>query len=135
MKDQTRRWEGDCPWKRVVLKLSGEALADSAGENISGEVLQNLASEISAVRETHDVDIAIVVVLVVLLVVAVLRLGSRPVTGHADSRDGRARRCPGWVLGGAFSPPFDRYGAAWPAAPKSQLDSQQVVGRKRGGST
>tara|TARA_Y100001970_G_scaffold164272_1_gene200701 strand:- start:8417 stop:9109 length:693 start_codon:yes stop_codon:yes gene_type:complete len=43
------------------LKLSGEALADSTGENISGEVLQNLASEIAAVRESHDVDIAIVV--------------------------------------------------------------------------
>jgi uridylate kinase len=31
------------------------------GENISGEVLQNLASEIAAVREVHEVDIAIVV--------------------------------------------------------------------------
>ena len=61
MKDQARRWEGSCPWKRVVVKLSGEALADSTGENISGEVLRNLASEIAAVREAHDVDIAIVV--------------------------------------------------------------------------
>jgi uridylate kinase len=59
--DQTRRWEGDSPWKRVVLKLSGEALADPTGENISGEVLQNLASEIASVREVHEVDIAIVV--------------------------------------------------------------------------
>ncbi|MCH2634314.1 MAG: UMP kinase [Acidimicrobiales bacterium] len=31
------------------------------GENISGEVLQNLASEIASVREAHEVDIAIVV--------------------------------------------------------------------------
>jgi uridylate kinase len=31
------------------------------GENISGEVLQNLASEIASVREVHEVDIAIVV--------------------------------------------------------------------------
>jgi len=61
VKEQTRRWEGTCPWKRVVLKLSGEALADSSGENISGDVLRNLASEIAAVRESHDVDIAIVV--------------------------------------------------------------------------
>ena len=61
MTDQTRRWEGDSPWKRVVLKLSGEALADPTGENISGEVLQNLASEIASVREVHEVDIAIVV--------------------------------------------------------------------------
>ena len=53
MTDQARRWEGECPWKRVVLKLSGEALADPVGENISGEVLQNLASEIASVREVH----------------------------------------------------------------------------------
>ena len=61
MTDQARRWEGECPWKRGVLKLSGEALADPMGENISGEVLQNLASEIASVREAHEVDIAIVV--------------------------------------------------------------------------
>ena len=61
MAKRTRRWEGSCPWKRVVLKLSGEALADVDGENISGEVLRNLASEISAVRQSHNVDIAIVV--------------------------------------------------------------------------
>ena len=61
MTDQARRGEGECPWKRVVLKLSGEALADPMGENISGEVLQNLASEIASVREAHEVDIAIVV--------------------------------------------------------------------------
>ena len=61
MAKRTRRWEGSCPWKRVVLKLSGEALADAGGENISGEVLRNLATEISAVRQSHNVDIAIVV--------------------------------------------------------------------------
>ncbi len=61
MAKRTRRWEGACPWKRVVLKLSGEALADVDGENISGEVLRNLATEISAVRQSHNVDIAIVV--------------------------------------------------------------------------
>ncbi|HAA66593.1 MAG TPA: UMP kinase, partial [Acidimicrobiaceae bacterium] len=61
MAKRTRRWEGSCPWKRVVLKLSGEALADVDGENISGEVLRNLATEISAVRQSHNVDIAIVV--------------------------------------------------------------------------
>jgi len=43
------------------LKLSGEALADSTGDNISGDVLHNLASEIAAARDAHDVDIAIVV--------------------------------------------------------------------------
>ena len=61
MAKRTRRWEGACPWKRVVLKLSGEALADVDGENISGEVLRNLATEISAVRQSHNVDIAIFV--------------------------------------------------------------------------
>lgn len=61
MAKRTRRWEGSCPWKRVVLKLSGEALADVDGENISGEVLRNLATEVSAVRQSHNVDIAIVV--------------------------------------------------------------------------
>lgn len=61
MLEGTRRWEGESPWKRVVLKLSGEALADPSGDNISGEILQGLAVEISAVREHHDVDIAVVV--------------------------------------------------------------------------
>ena len=59
MAKRTRRWEGSCPWKRVVLKLSGEALADVDGENISGEVLRNLATEISPVRHSHNDDIAI----------------------------------------------------------------------------
>ena len=61
MTERTRRWEGESPWKRVVLKLSGEALADRSGDNISGEILEGLASEISSVREEHQVDIAIVV--------------------------------------------------------------------------
>ena len=61
MLEGTRRWEGESPWKRVVLKLSGEALADPSNDNISGEILQGLALEISAVRDHHDVDIAIVV--------------------------------------------------------------------------
>ena len=61
MLDRAQRWEGESPWKRVVLKLSGEALADPSNDNISGEILQGLALEISAVREHHDVDIAVVV--------------------------------------------------------------------------
>ncbi|MBQ30737.1 MAG: UMP kinase [Acidimicrobiaceae bacterium] len=61
MSERTRRWEGDCPWKRVVLKLSGEALADPFADNISSEILQGLAAEIASVRDQHDVDIAIVV--------------------------------------------------------------------------
>ena len=61
MSERTRRWEGDCPWKRVVLKLSGEALADPFADNISSEILQGLAAEIASVCDQHDVDIAIVV--------------------------------------------------------------------------
>jgi len=49
-------------WPRVVLKLSGEALADStAGGNISGDVLDRLARQIAEVRRDLDVDIAVVV--------------------------------------------------------------------------
>ena len=49
-------------WQRVVLKLSGEALADStAGGNISGDVLDRLARQIAEVRRDLDVDIAVVV--------------------------------------------------------------------------
>jgi uridylate kinase len=59
--ERAQRWEGESPWKRVVLKLSGEALADPSADNISGEILRGLASEISAVREHHAVDIAVVV--------------------------------------------------------------------------
>jgi uridylate kinase len=59
--ERTRRWEGESPWKRVVLKLSGEALADPFADNISGEILRGLAAEIASVRDQHDIDIAIVV--------------------------------------------------------------------------
>jgi uridylate kinase len=46
----------------VVLKLSGEALADStAGGNISGDVLDRLARQIAEVRRDLGVDVAVVV--------------------------------------------------------------------------
>jgi uridylate kinase len=49
-------------WQRVVLKLSGEALADSTdGGNISGDVLDRLARQIAEVRRDLGVDIAVVV--------------------------------------------------------------------------
>jgi uridylate kinase len=48
-------------WRRVLLKLSGEAFADASGYSIDGEVVTRLASEIVDVRNRHDVDIAVVV--------------------------------------------------------------------------
>jgi uridylate kinase len=59
MTGNVRRWEGKSPWKRVVLKLSGEALAEPSGNNISAAVLRGLAEEIAEVHE--QIDIAIVV--------------------------------------------------------------------------
>ena len=59
MTENVRRWEGESPWKRVVLKLSGEALAEPSGNNISAAVLRGLAEEIAEVHQ--QIDIAIVV--------------------------------------------------------------------------
>ena len=47
--------------RRVVLKLSGEALADSNGFGLSTETLAQIAAEIVECRRDLDVDIAIVV--------------------------------------------------------------------------
>jgi uridylate kinase len=54
------RWPGP-PWKRVVLKLSGEALSGPSGSGVDIDVLVQLASEIVDVRQTMGVDIAVVV--------------------------------------------------------------------------
>ncbi len=48
-------------WKRVVLKLSGEAFAESSGYNIDGNVVAQIASEIVDVRTNLGVDMAVVV--------------------------------------------------------------------------
>jgi uridylate kinase len=48
-------------WKRVVLKLSGEAFADAGGYSIDGDVVFQVAREIVAVRQELDVDVAVVV--------------------------------------------------------------------------
>ena len=49
-------------WKRVVLKLSGEAFAsDAADETIDGAVVERIAKEIAEVRADLDVQIAVVV--------------------------------------------------------------------------
>jgi uridylate kinase len=48
-------------WKRVLLKLSGEAFAGDVGVGIDGAVVQRLAKEIVEVRRDLDIDVAIVV--------------------------------------------------------------------------
>jgi uridylate kinase len=48
-------------WRRVLLKLSGEAFADAGGYSIDGDVVTRLATEIVDVRNRLDVDIAVVV--------------------------------------------------------------------------
>jgi uridylate kinase len=49
-------------WGRVVLKLSGEALASASSvETIDGGVVQRIAAEIAEVRQQLDVQLAIVV--------------------------------------------------------------------------
>lgn len=48
-------------WRRVVLKLSGEAFAGDAGYGIDGPVVQEIARQVVATREDFDVELAIVV--------------------------------------------------------------------------
>ena len=48
-------------WRRVVLKLSGEAFAAPDGYSIDGDVVFQVASEIVEVRRDLDVDVAVVV--------------------------------------------------------------------------
>ena len=48
-------------WKRVVLKLSGEAFTAPDGYSIDGEVVFQLAGEIVDVRRDLGVDVAVVV--------------------------------------------------------------------------
>jgi uridylate kinase len=48
-------------WRRVVLKLSGEALADASGFGLSPAVLDQIASEVVEARREFDIDLAIVV--------------------------------------------------------------------------
>jgi uridylate kinase len=48
-------------WRRVVLKLSGEAFAGTEGHGIDGDIVRQLAQEIVEVRQDLGVDIAVVV--------------------------------------------------------------------------
>lgn len=50
------------PWKRVVLKISGEALASGAADEvIDGRVVDRLAREIAEVRSELGTEIAVVI--------------------------------------------------------------------------
>jgi len=51
----------DPRWRRVVLKLSGEAFAGEQGYGIDGEIVGQIARDVLAVRDEYDVDVAIVV--------------------------------------------------------------------------
>ncbi|MBV9950455.1 MAG: UMP kinase [Acidimicrobiia bacterium] len=52
---------GGARWRRVVLKLSGEAFAGKEGHGIDGDIVRRLAQEIVDVRRDLEVDIAVVV--------------------------------------------------------------------------
>ena len=47
-------------YRRVVLKLSGEALAGDQGFGINPQVVEAIAAQIKKVRD-HGIDVAIVV--------------------------------------------------------------------------
>jgi uridylate kinase len=53
--------DGRPRWKRIVLKLSGEAFTGEAGYGIDGTVVRQLASEIVDARRDLGVDVAVVV--------------------------------------------------------------------------
>ena len=48
-------------WKRILLKLSGEAFAEEGGYGISNSSLNIIANEICSARKEFEVDIAVVV--------------------------------------------------------------------------
>ena len=48
-------------WNRIVLKLSGEALAESTGFGLNNDVLHQVATELYEARQEFGVDIAVVV--------------------------------------------------------------------------
>jgi len=48
-------------WRRIVFKPSGEALAGAGGRGIDGPTLDATASDIMALRQDLDVDVAVVV--------------------------------------------------------------------------
>ena len=52
----------EAPWGRVVLKVSGEALAsEAADEVIDGRIVERLAKEIAAARTEFGTEVAVVI--------------------------------------------------------------------------
>ena len=59
---QARPQPGSARWRRVVLKISGEALASSASdETIDAGVVERMAVEIADARAELDVELAVVI--------------------------------------------------------------------------
>jgi uridylate kinase len=57
-----RRQPGSPRWRRVVLKISGEALASSASdETIDASVVERMAAEIAQARTDLEVELAVVI--------------------------------------------------------------------------
>jgi len=56
-----RRADPAPQWRRIVLKLSGEAIAEPHGSGIDGGIVAQIASEIVEVRQDLGVDVAVVV--------------------------------------------------------------------------
>ncbi len=48
-------------WSRVVLKMSGEALAGEGGQTIHAEVIERIASEIAMARSDLGVELAVMI--------------------------------------------------------------------------
>ncbi len=55
------RIDPEKPWKRVLLKVSGEAFANENGYGISGEIIEQVAREIVRARQELQLDMAVVV--------------------------------------------------------------------------
>src|SRR5262245_54659056 len=56
------RSDGAVPrWGRIILKLSGEALAEPGGFGLAPDVVRQVASEVVDARQNFGVDVAIVV--------------------------------------------------------------------------
>jgi uridylate kinase len=59
--DPTQTTSGRPRWSRIVLKLSGEALAEPTGFGLDSDVLHQVATELHEARAEFGVDIAVVV--------------------------------------------------------------------------